>query len=119
MKAFISNLGYNYTTNNDLTNKQFRFISANIDIDEETSCMGNVRDLITCEYQLSLNNYDVSLFHSKLDALYNATQNMTSKQALNSDFDNGKSYYLSTYSVTPEKNEDSTLLTLQFIIREF
>lgn len=118
MKTFLSALGYKYASKkDDLNNKEFRHVNTAVAVDDETSTMGNIRNTITSEWELSLNAYDVSLFDKKIIELYDLCKNMSCKDVFNSNYDNGKSYYLNSYDVTTEQEENRTLLNITFDIR--
>ena len=117
MKKLFSNLGYKYTDKDDLSEKEFRHVNTSVTIDEETTTLNNIRDLVEAEYELSLKKYDVSLFTKKLRELFDASRSLSSKDVFDADYDNGKSYYVDNYSVTSTLEEDRTLLNIIFTIR--
>ena len=119
MKTFIQGLGYKFTTNDDLTDRQFRNVDTNLEYDEELSTMGNPRHLITSVWQISLKDYNPVLFNNKLLDLYNSIGNMTSKEVFfyTKSTNNKGEFYLESYSVDTELEENRTLINLTFIIR--
>ena len=119
MKTFIQDLGYKYTPNFDLVDRQFRHVDTSLEYDEELSTMGNPRHLITSVWQISLSNYNPVLFDNKLRELYKSIGSMTSKEVFfytKSTYENGE-FYLESYSVDTELEESRTLINLTFTIR--
>lgn len=150
MKKFIQDLGYKYTDNNDLDNREFRHVDTNFEYDEELSTMGNPRHLITSEWQISLKDYNPVLFESRLRNMYDniakgvvyklltTTDNylvtssddsiltfkgdrkkVTSKDVFyyNKSMSDEGEFFIESYSVDTEKDENRTLINLTFIIR--
>jgi hypothetical protein len=117
MKKYLSQLGYKYTKKDDLGNKEFRLISTNLQNDEELSTLGNIRHIASSDWELSLTKYDVSLLDKKLIELYNLCSNMNCKDAFDSDYDNGKTYYLDSYLIEDNQEENRNVLTITFIIK--
>ena len=150
MKTFIQDLGYKFTTNDDLTDRQFRNVDTNLEYDEELSTMGNPRHIIESVWQIALKNYNPILFNTRLLKMYDditkglfyylctssdnyllvgsddtvlsfngGKKNLTNKDVFyydKSTNDKGE-FYIESYSIDTEKEENRTLINLTFIIR--
>lgn len=123
MKKYLQELGYKFTTKNDLKDRQFRHVNDDIEKDEELSVLGKTRHLISSEWELRLPNYDLIKASNQISSIIDKSHadplfpsdNLYPSMNL---FPSGDEvYFISDYSITTENQEKSTLLNITFIIK--
>lgn len=122
MKKFIEkNLKLKFTTNDDLTDRQFTYVGSDTEVDEDLSTLGNIRYVIVTEWKAFMANYKADIFKRNLSNMYNDVFNvpLSSNDVLYpaNNFDTTKQYYLDSYTINTENTENGEEISLTFTIR--
>jgi len=115
MKKTLISLGYKFTDKDDLTNKQFSHITTDSEIDEEISILGNIRNVYMQIWQLSLDKADIESLVNQLESINFVSNNDALYPSIKTS---SKSFYLFSYDVSLERQENRYLATITFNIKE-
>ena len=99
MIAYLKGLGYKFTENETLNNREFNLVSEVIDVDEENSVFSNKRTLTTYVYDLFLSTRSYST--------------ETIQGIISGAYDNGD--FILDASASVEQQERGYLINLTFI----